>query len=171
MSTQPNSTPTVQGKTKYLYVFCTFKKIMSELTCNAQDVDGAVVVCRKQKMDQKRKAKKQKRSPSHLPTCHMPYTTCSVGPISNCQLPVCVRGVCVNLNILISIGPVPHSLPLSLSLSLSPRLFLTLTHSVTRSLFLTLQNKKIKGQTEVTVLVLYRTVPSIPDLPYPPVPR
>lgn len=141
---------------------------MSELTCNAQDVHGAVVVCRKQKMDQK-KAKKQKRSPSHLPTCHMPYTTCSVGPMSNCQLPVCMRGVRVNLNILISIGPVPHSLPLSLSLS--PRLFLTLTHSVTLSLFLTLQNKKIKGQIEVTVLVLYRTVPSRPDLPYPPVPR
>lgn len=77
--------------------------------------------------------------------------------------------MCVNLNMLISIGPVPHSLPLSLSLS--PRLFLTLTHSLTRSLFLTLQNKKTKGQIEVTVLVLYRTVPSIPDLPYPPVPR
>lgn len=111
----------------------------------------------------KRKAKKQKRSPSHLPTCHMPYTTCSVGPISNCQLPVCMRGVNVNLNIFISIGPVPHSLPLSSYFSYS--------HSLSHSLFLTLQNKKTKGQIEVTVLVLYRTVPSIPDLPYPPVPR
>lgn len=59
----------------------------------------------------------------------------------------------------------------SLSLSLPPSSSLSYSHSLSHSLFLTLQNKKIKGQIEVTVLVLYRTVPSIPDLPYPPVPR
>lgn len=145
-------------------MYSVHSKIMSELTCKLKTWMELLLFAENRKWTKKSK-RSQKKSPSHLPTCHMPYTTCSVGPISNCQLPVCMRGVCVNLNILISIGPVPHSLPLSLSLS--PRLFLTLTHS----LFLTLQNKKIKGQIEVTVLVLYRTVPSIPDLPYPPVPR
>lgn len=167
MSTQPNSTPTVQGKTKYLYVFCTFKKIMSELTCNAQDVHGAVVVCRKQKMDQKKQKKTEKvpKPPAHLPhaiyhmlcwpnfklsaTCMYEGCVCQPEHIDfNCSRP--------------SFSP---SLPLPLSSSLS------FSHSLTHSLFLTLQNKKIKGQIEVTVLVLYRTVPSIPDLPYPPVPR
>lgn len=45
------------------------KKSCAEPTCNAQDVDGAVVVCRKQKMDQKKSKKTEKvpKPPAHLP--------------------------------------------------------------------------------------------------------
>lgn len=123
-----NPTPLQQCKVKpNTCMYSVHSKITPELTCNAQDVHGAVVVCRKQKMDQK-KAKKQKRSPSHLPTCHMPYTTCSVGPISNCQLPVCMRCVCVcqpeHIDFNWSRPSFSPSLSLSLSLPL-PFIFLS----------------------------------------------
>lgn len=72
-----NPTPLQQCKVKpNTCMYSVHSKIMSELTCNAQDVHGAVVVCRKQKMDQKSKKKKNRKGPQATcppATCHIPH--------------------------------------------------------------------------------------------------
>lgn len=70
-----NPTPLQQCKVKPdTCMYSVHSKITPELTCNAQDVDGAVVVCRKQKMDQK-KHKNRKGPQATCPpaTCHIPH--------------------------------------------------------------------------------------------------
>lgn len=65
-----NPTPLQQCKVKpNTCMYSVHSKITPELTCNAQDVDGAVVVCRKQKMDQKKSKKTEQvpKPPAHLP--------------------------------------------------------------------------------------------------------
>lgn len=147
-------------------MYSVHSKITPELTCNAQDVHGAVVVCRKQKMDQK----KQKTEQVSKPPAHLPHAIYHMLCWPNFKLSAtCMYEVCVCQPGHIDFNWSRPSFSPSLSLPLSPSH--SYSHSLTHSLFLTLQNKKIKGQIEVTVLVLYRTVPSIPDLPYPPVPR
>lgn len=64
-----NPTPLQQCKVKpNTCMYSVHSKITPELTCNAQDVHGAVVVCRKQKMDQKKQKTEQvSKPPAHLP--------------------------------------------------------------------------------------------------------
>lgn len=71
-----NPTPLQQCKVKpNTCMYSVHSKITPELTCNAQDVHGAVVVCRKQKMDQKKQKKIRKSLQATCPpaTCHIPH--------------------------------------------------------------------------------------------------
>lgn len=71
MSTQPNSTPTVQGKTKYLYVFCTFKKksCLNRLAMLKTWMELLLFAENRKwtKKKAKKKTEKVPKPPAHLP--------------------------------------------------------------------------------------------------------